>query len=85
MIPSNNEVCTLEHQNAEVFLALVNAYNQWDLDATEMLLQDTPHHAVYASHDMKTGFVQLVPYPEKLASIAMKEPTGDSAKCGVVR
>ena len=49
LIPSNNEVCILEHQKAEVFLALVNAYNQWDLDASDLLLQDTPHYAVYAT------------------------------------
>ena len=85
LIPSNNDMCTLEFQKAEVFLALVNAYNQWDLEATDMLLQDTPHHAVYANHDMKKGFVQLVPYPEKISSIVMKEPSGSSAKHGVVR
>lgn len=48
LIPSNNGVCILEHQKAEVFLALVNAYNQWDLDASDMFLQDTPHYALYA-------------------------------------
>ena len=85
LIPSNSEVCILEHQRAEVFLALVKAYKQWDLDASVMLLQDTPHHAVYTNHDMKKGFVQLVPYPEKLASIVVKEPAGSSARYGVVR
>ena len=85
LIPSNNEMCTLESQKAEVFLALVNAYNQWDLDSTDILLQDVPHHAVYAQHDMKKGFVQLVPYPEKMSNIVMKEPSGSSAKYGVVR
>ena len=85
LIPSNNDLCILESQKAEVFLALVNAYNQWDLDATDILLQDVPHHAVYAQHDMKKGFVQLVPYPEKISNIVMKEPSGSSAKYGVVR
>ena len=85
LIPSNNEMCTLESQKAEVFLALVNAYNQWDLDSTDILLQDVPHHAVYAQHDMKKGFVQLVLYPEKMSNIVMKEPSGSSAKYGVVR
>ena len=85
LIPSNNEMCILESQKAEVFLALVNAYNQWDLEATGILLQDVPHHAVYANHDMKEGFVQLVPCPEKIASVVMKEPPGSSAKYGVVR
>ena len=85
LIPSNNDMCILESQEAEAFLALVNAYNQWDLEATNILLQDVPHHAVYANHDMKKGFVQLVPYPEKIASIVMKEPPGSSAKYGVVK
>ena len=85
LIPSNNELCILEGQKAEVFLALVNAYNQWDLEATDFLLQDVPHHAVYANHDMKKGFVQLVPYPEKISNIVMKEPAGSSAKYGIVR
>ena len=85
LIPSNNDMCILESQEAEAFLALANAYNQWDLEATNILLQDVPHHAVYANHDMKKGFVQLVPYPEKIASIVMKEPPGSSAKYGVVK
>ena len=36
LIPSSNDICILEGQKAEVFLALVNAYNQWDLGAKDM-------------------------------------------------
>lgn len=81
LIPSNSEVYNLEIHKAEVYLALTNAYNQWDLEAQDIILQTTPNHAAYANHEMKKGFVQLVPYPERLSNIVMKEPAG---KHGVV-
>ena len=73
LLPSNCIPCQMEVERAQVFMALTKAYNEWDLDTSNTLVQNVPTHAVYAAHDMKKGY--LVPYPEKLCNIVMKEPS----------
>ena len=63
-----------ETMRCNVFIKMMELYQSHDLDASDFLLQQTPKLTMYANHDFKPKYAQLLPVPEKVSNVVMKEP-----------
>ena len=62
-----------ETMRRKVFIKMMELYQQHDLDASDFLLQQPPKLTMYANHDFKPKYCQLLPVPEKVSNVVMKE------------
>lgn len=67
-----------EISKCKVFQALLEVYNAEDLDEHQILVQKSPKLAVFAKKDIKAKGIKLIPCPESLSSIVLKQPPVNS-------
>ena len=76
LLPTESPMVSQELAKCKIFIQLVECYNNQDLDANDFFVQEQPQQAVYASKDLKKGYVQLIPCPDRIGCITNTKPSG---------
>ena len=76
LLPTESPMVSQELAKCKIFIQLVECYNNQDLDANDFFVQEQPQQALYASKDLKKGYVQLIPCPDRIGCITNTKPSG---------